>query len=146
MTTHVAQGTCSEIPPTSPFEWVIKRVIVNIICWSDEQIPVGFAHGIWQLRFSIWHRNTLWPNRPISPNINSIHRTYKSFFMPLYHLLLTRIRSSLITHLRYDFVFSRRFCQHTGFINIVRQGLLNIHMLAHLHGGHSCHTVYVVWC
>ena len=94
--TDVTQRAGTKIPPTAPFERVITWVIINPLCRTYPLLP-GNAFG--HIGFTNRSRNSLWPYRTVRPDLYCMHRTYQAFIEPLYHLKLSGVRCSLVSHL-----------------------------------------------
>ena len=123
---------------------MVQWVVIYIIRWADEQVPVFLAHAFGQGRFFSGYGNALWPYGAVGPDVDGVDFTDQAFVQPRHHLFLRRVGGTLVTHLRHHFVFAGGLGEHPGFADVVGKWLLYVYVFAQLHCCHSCHPVYVI--
>ena len=69
-----------------------------------------------------------------------------AFIKPIHHNFLSRVRRTLITHLGYNFVFSRSFGELTSLVYVVCEWFLHIYVFSQLHSCHGCHCMLMIRC
>ena len=128
---HVAEGTRTEVPPSTEVPRRVRRVIVAILCRSDEGIPV---HRTGDGRLVGWRSHALRPDRTIGECLDAGHLANHTIPEPVQCLASAFTRSTLVTLLRGYLVLLGQLREQTTLIGIERHRLLQINMLA---GGYS---------
>src|SRR5260370_11592745 len=123
---------------------MISRLYFTILSWGINRI--GALGGspkekVPMHMFGYWGRivrsgndaRRLRPNGPIRPDVRFADWPNTARLNDLHGLAKTVLGRSLVAHLRRHFVFGGNLFHHAGFLDVVRQRLLTINVLAHLH-------------
>ena len=141
MAGHVAQRARTKVPPAPPVEGKVCGVVIDLFGRPKPEVPIQFlwdavlAGGCWQ---------TLGPYRTVGPAVDAGDISDGPCINELLGTTHAFTRATLVAHLGHHLVFFGRFGEHAGLIDIVRKGLLDIDVLAELHGGKRGHGMGVV--
>ncbi len=123
---HIAQGPRTVGPPAAPVPGQILFVVRYFGRGAEPEVKIQFLRN----RVHRVGRDGLWPHGTISPAKYLMYLADNSRIIDFFHAPYAIARPALIAHLGDYFVFFGRLPQHPCFVNIVRQGLLGIHVLA----------------
>src|SRR5256884_1032937 len=140
-TSHVAECARAETPPAAPFERMIRRMIRPHRRRADPQVPVNvFGDG----RRVGGAFDALRPDWAVRPGVHFAYRADHVGLNPFDGGAERIAGVAAVAHLRGDLVFARGAGELARFVEVVRERLLAVNMLAELDGGHRGDGVVVV--
>src|SRR5690606_21185631 len=107
------------------------------------EIPVKFF-GYFMC--TTWCLDTLGPYGSVCPCMCFNDISDHSGIIHLLGLANTVTRTTLVTHLRYHFIFLRSLCEYARFVDIVRKWFLRVYVFTQLHGSQCGYRMRMVWC
>ena len=143
MAGHVAKGAGTEIIEAAPVPGGVGRIVWPHLGRADEEIPVK---GLGDLYAALGLHESLWPDRTVSPRMHLVHVSDHAGPDPLGELAAVIEGIALVAHLGGHLVFLGQFGQQSGLIDRMRQGFLDIDMLAQSHGVGGDDGMGVVRC
>src|SRR5438093_4885722 len=131
MNSHVAEAARTEIPPATPFEGYIRRMIRAERRWPEPQIPVQRRRHGWRVTGPL---NALRPIQrrlspiggSVGPNMHFAHRPDGAVGEPFVDEAVAFEGHPLITHLRRNLRLARRQRQRANLLPGTGVWLLNI--------------------
>ena len=163
MARHVAERARAEVVPAAPSERVIDRALAVVALAlrgggglgalapfrlerplrrdAEPEVPVEIR------RYRVLARgphDTLWPDRAVRPDVDFLDRADDAGLQHLDAAAQLIGGTALVAHLRHDAGGLRQLAQAAGLPDRVRQRLLDIDMLAHLHRHRRGGRVHVV--
>ncbi len=169
---HIADGAGSPVDPAAPVEGVVDAMVGHFRRGSEEEVPVdagGNALGAHRLderlvdaaggpvaalragrggcrRGRLWTRHALWPevDGAIGPDVDLGHLAEDAGLDPLVDQRRALAGMAHVAHLSDDAGSGGDVTQDTGFLNRPGEGLLDVGVLAQLHGGLADDGVGVV--
>ena len=115
MASHITKGAGAEIPPATPSKRMITRSIRAHLGRPDEFIPMNMFRAFMGTGWSGGNFRSLWPNRPVGPNMNFFNLTDNACTNDFYCFAETVFSGTLITHLGADLLFNSKFTKNASF-------------------------------
>ncbi len=141
MTTDVAQGAATEIPPPAPLERGIRGVIRPFGSGPEPEIPVeGVRHG----RGIGWPLDSLRPDRAVGPEMHLVDGPDRVGIEPFFQLANAFATMALDPHLGHHVVSSGGLGERPRFPDGVGQRFLDEHVFAHLDRHHRDREMHVI--
>ena len=144
----ITQRAGAEVPPATPLEWQVRRMIRTRRGRAEPHIPIervgngrGVGRSVHALRPVDIVDPVEWAIGPDVDLVNLADGSVPDRFAQQAHLLAGL---ALVAHLRRDLVLARRLRHRAGLIHGVRQRFLAVDMLTAFDGCHGGHRVAVV--
>ena len=114
---EIAQVSVSEIPPVSPIEMEVGFVEIAERCRAEPKVVVDvFWWGV-----CFWGLHTKRASGTSNPNVNAFDGADDSLLDEFDNATVVVAGMDLVSHLCWDFCFSREFSDDTCFVNGVRE-------------------------
>ncbi len=122
MNAHVAKSAGTEIPPTAPAKWSVRRMIWPRWGGPKPQIPI---HRLGNCRCIFWPLDALGPPqrhlaamcRAIGPDMHFAHRANRAIVEPFVNEPVALERHPLVAHLRGDLRLAGHFGHSTRLLH-----------------------------